>query len=263
MKANTFKKRMEDGKRGVIGWIATPNAFQAEAYASAGWDAVTIDMQHGASDTNDLVSLMQAICLNDVMPMVRVPWNDPAYVMRALDCGAMGIICPMINTVAEAEALVQAGRYPPMGARSNGPFRAAQWAGADYVAKADHEVQLFAMIETKQALGNLDAILKVKGLSGTYVGPSDLSLSYGKPPTLDPSDPEVIAAIETIARKTRAAGLIAGVHTDGPKTAHKRYAQGYHYCTLINDVRLLVTAAQNGIKEMRGEAGRVEGAKTY
>ena len=139
MKTNTFKKRMEDGKRGVIGWISTPNAFQAEAYASAGWDAVTIDMQHGASDTNDLIGLMQAICLNDVMPLVRVPWNDPSYIMRALDCGAMGIICPMVNTVAEAEALVRSGRYPPMGARSNGPFRAAQWAGADYVAKADHE----------------------------------------------------------------------------------------------------------------------------
>lgn len=263
MKQNTFKKHLEAGNRGVIGWIAVPNALQAEAYSSAGFDAVTIDMQHGASDTNDLVSLMQAICLNNVMPMVRVPWNDPAYVMRALDCGAMGIICPMINTVAEAEAFVQAGRYPPMGARSNGPFRAAQWAGADYVANADKEIQLFAMIETREALGNLDAILKVKGLSGTYVGPSDLSLSYGKPPTLDPQDPEVIAAIETIAKKTRAAGLIAGVHTDGPKTAHKRFDQGFHFCTLLNDLRLLVVAAQNGVKEMRGQKGDVAQAKTY
>jgi 4-hydroxy-2-oxoheptanedioate aldolase len=263
MRQNTFKKKLEAGQRGVIGWIATPNAMQAEAYASAGWDAVTIDMQHGGSDTNDLVGLMQAICLNDTMPMVRVPWNDPAYIMRALDIGAMGIICPMINTVAEAKAFVTAGRYPPLGARSNGPFRASTWAGGDYVQKADGEVQLFAMIETREALANLDEILKVPGLSGTYVGPSDLSLSFGKPATLDPSDPEVIAAIESIAKKTRAAGLIAGVHTDRPATAHKRYAQGYHYCTLLNDLRLLVTAAQQGVKDMRGEGGTVEQAKSY
>jgi len=263
MKPNTFKKHMEAGNRGVIGWIAAPNPFLAEVYAAAGWDAVTIDMQHGASDINDLVPLMQAICLNNTMPMVRVPWNAPAYVMRALDAGAMGVICPMINTKAEAEAFVSAGRYPPVGQRSNGPFRAAQWAGSDYVANADKEVLLFAMIETREALKNLDEILKVKGLSGTYVGPSDLSLSYGKPPTLDPSDPEVCEAIATIGKKTRAAGLIAGVHTDSPNTAAKRYAEGYHYCTLLNDVRLLAVAAQQGVKDMRGDGGKVEQAKTY
>ena len=151
----------------------------------------------------------------DATPLVRVPWNDPGHIMRVLDAGAMGIICPMINTKAEAEALVRSGRYPPMGERSFGPFRAAQY-GADYWQKANEEILLFAMVETRQAVNNLEEILSVKGINGVYVGPSDLSLSMGKPPTLDPTDKEVLAAIDIIVKTTRKWGLIAGVHTDGP-----------------------------------------------
>ena len=139
----------------VGGWAGIPNAFSTEIYAAQGWDSVTIDMQHGAPTMNDLVSMLQAVCTSDATPLVRVPWNDPSYIMRALDAGAMGLICPMINTKAEAEAYVRAGRYPPMGERSFGPFRAAQYAGADYWQHANEEVLLFAMIETRQAVSNL------------------------------------------------------------------------------------------------------------
>jgi 4-hydroxy-2-oxoheptanedioate aldolase len=118
------------------------------------------------------------------------------------------------------------------------------------------------MIETRAGLQNLEAILSVKGLDGVYVGPSDLSLAMGKPPTLDPSDGEVVAAIEQIARVTRSKGLIAGVHTDGPATAKKRFEQGYNLTTLMNDARVMTVAATNIVKEARGEAGRVT-AKTY
>ena len=262
MKKNELKKRLAAGVKGVNGWIAVPNSYQAETFASCGWDSVTIDMQHGAPDVNDLVSLLQAIQINDVTAMVRVPWNEPSVIMRALDAGAYGIICPMVNTKAEAEALVSAGRYPPMGARSNGPFRASQYAGGDYQVHANDEIQLFAMIETREALDNLDAILTVKGLDGVYVGPTDLALSLGKPATLDPTDKEVLAAMKTIVDKTRKAGKIAGSHTDGAKTALKRYADGYHFATLFNDIRLLAIAAQNAVREARGE-GKKEGPKSY
>ena len=262
MKANALKKKIADGVNCVGGWVAIPNAFAAEIYASQGWDSVTVDMQHGASDINDVVPLLQAIRSGgDATPLVRVPWNDPAYIMRVLDAGAMGIICPMINTPAEAEALVRAGRYPPMGERSFGPFRAAQY-GADYWQNANGEVLLFAMVETRQAVNNLEAILSVKGIDGVYVGPSDLSLSLGKPPTLDPTDSEVVASIETIATTTRRRGLIAGVHTDQPKTALRRFAQGFQMCTILNDVRLLAVAAQQVVNEVRGK-GPAAKAKTY
>jgi 4-hydroxy-2-oxoheptanedioate aldolase len=149
-----------------------------------------------------------------------------------------------------------------MGTRSMGANRAVQYAGADYWQGANEEVLLFAMIETRDGLKNLDEILSVKGLSGVYVGPSDLSMAHGKPPTLDPSDPEMIEAIKYIAKKTNEKGLIAGVHTDGPKTALTRFEQGYHYCAVLNDVRMLATAASQAIKDIRG-GGKVEQAKTY
>jgi 4-hydroxy-2-oxoheptanedioate aldolase len=167
----------------------------------------------------------------------------------------------MINTRQEAEALVRSGRYPPLGERSFGPFRAAQY-GADYWQKANEEILLFAMIETRQAVNNLEEILSVKGVSGVYVGPSDLSLSLGKPPTLDPSDKEVLAAIDTIVKTTRNKGLIAGVHTDGPATALRRFEAGFQMCTILNDVRLLAVAAANAINEVRGKAPAAK-AKTY
>jgi 4-hydroxy-2-oxoheptanedioate aldolase len=191
-----------------------------------------------------------------------VPWNDPAYIMRVLDAGAYGIVCPMINTGAEAEALVRAGRYPPLGERSFGPFRAAQYGGGDYWQHANDEVLLLAMIETRQAVSNLAEILSVKGLSGVYIGPSDLSLSMERTPTLDPSDEIVLKAMGIILKETRERGLIAGVHTDGPKTALKRFAEGFQMCTVLNDVRLLATAAANAVREARGQ-GTAAAAKTY
>jgi 4-hydroxy-2-oxoheptanedioate aldolase len=262
MKPNALKKLLAEGKTAVNGWVAIPNSYAAEVYAAQGFDSVTLDMQHGAVDINDVVPLLQAIGMSNVTPMARVPWNNPADIMRVLDAGAYGIICPMINTKAEAEALVEAGRYPPMGSRSFGPFRAAQYAGADYWQHANTEVLLLAMIETTQAMKNLDEILSVKGLDGVYVGPSDLSLSMGRTPTLDPTDPEVLAAIKTIACKARARGLIAGVHTDGPKTTARRYAEGYQFCTLLNDVRVMANAAAALVKETKGLAP-AEASKTY
>ena len=175
MKTNDLRRHLAAGKTGVNGWIAVPNSVQAEVYSAQGWDSVTIDMQHGANDINDLIPLLQAIALNNVTSMVRVPWNEPSHIMRVLDAGAMGIICPMINTKDEAEAFVQAGRYPPLGVRSNGPFRASQIYGADYQQHANDEVLLFAMIETRDAMTNLDKIVSVKGLDGVYVGPTDLA----------------------------------------------------------------------------------------
>jgi 4-hydroxy-2-oxoheptanedioate aldolase len=263
MRPNALKKKIADGVRCIGGWATIPSAFSTEIYAAQGWDYVTLDMQHGALDLNDVVPMLQAIGAGgDATPMVRVPWNDPASIMRVLDAGAYGIVCPMINTKAEAEALVRAGRYPPLGERSFGPFRASQYGGPDYWQHANDEVMLLAMIETRQAVSNLPEILSVKGLDGVYIGPSDLSLSMGKTPSLDPGDETVLEAMGIILEETRKRGLVAGVHTDGPKTAHKRFGEGFQFCTLLNDVRLLATAAASVVREARG-LDAAAAAKTY
>lgn len=254
MRKNKLRKAWASGANTINGWLGIPNTFSAEVVANAGFESVTIDMQHGCVPFENVVPMFQAICTTDTVPMIRVPWNEPGIIMRVLDAGAYGVICPMINTVEEAKALVSACRYPPLGGRSNGPFRASIYGGGDYVQHANDEILVFAMIETETAIANLPEILKVEGLDGTYVGPSDLSLSMGEAPSLAPTAEKVIDGIKKIAALTNEAGLIPGIHCDSPDTILTRYGQGYRYATLLNDTRLLAAACQNGVNAVRGEA---------
>jgi len=262
MRKNTVRQIIKDGGRVINGWCAIPDSYAAEVYAHQGWDSVTIDLQHGPVDFTRALPMLQAISTTNAIPLCRVPWNDAAIIMKLLDAGSYGLICPMINTKEEAERFVSFGRYPPIGTRSMGPNRAVQYGGADYWQGANEEVILLAMIETRAGLQNLEEILSVKGLDGVYVGPSDLSMAMGKPPTLDPSDAEVNAAIAHIAKVVRGKSMIAGVHTDSPATAKKRFDQGYNFATLLNDARALAMAANNMVKETRGQAAAAA-AKTY
>lgn len=248
---NALKHLLKSGGRAVNAWCSIPSSYVAEVIAHLGFDAVTIDLQHGTADYAAAFTMLQAISTSPAMPMVRVPWNDPALVMRLLDAGAMGVICPMINTVDDARAFVGACRYPPLGYRSFGPNRAVQYAGPDYWRSANREVLALAMIETRQGVENLDAILAVEGLDGIYVGPGDLSLSFGADPSMRPSDAGVVAAIAHIAQRTIAAGLIPAIHTDGPKTARQRLAEGFRLVTLQSDVRYMVNGAAAALSQMR------------
>ncbi len=248
---NRLKRNLEAGAQAVNAWCSIPSSYVAEVVAHLGFDAVTIDLQHGASDYAAAFTMLQAISTGPAMPMVRVPWNDPALLMKLLDAGAMGVICPMINTAADARAFVGACRYPPMGYRSFGPNRAVQYAGADYWRSANREVLLLAMIETRQGVENLDDILAVEGLDGIYVGPGDLSLSYGADPSMRPTAPDVVAAIARICERTEAAGLIPAIHTDGPETARQRYGQGFRLVTLQSDVRYMVNGATAALSALK------------
>ncbi len=262
MRKNLIKKSLAEGGRVVNGWCSIPSSYSAELMAHQGFDSVTIDLQHGPVDFQVALSMLQAISTTDAVPMARVPWNDPAIIMKLLDAGSYGLICPMINSKAEAEAFVGAARYAPKGFRSFGPNRAVQYGGADYWQHANEEVLLFAMIETTKALSNLDEILSVPGLNGIYIGPADLSLSMGHTPTLAPSEAEVLSAIAKVCERARSKGLIAGVHTDGAATARKRFDEGFQLCTILNDARLLAGAAQAAVRETRGQE-QAQAAKTY
>src|SRR3989442_10912732 len=185
VRENRLKTMWKRGETAVNGWLSIPTAFTAEVMAHQGFDSLTVDMQHAGVDYQTAVSMFQGISTTDVMPFARVPWNDPAYLMKILDAGAYGVICPMINTRAQAEALVAACKYPPRGYRSFGPVRASIYAGSDYVERANDDIVIMPMIETAEALKNLDAILSTPGGDAIYVGPSDLSLTLGCKPRLD------------------------------------------------------------------------------
>ena len=251
MRENRLRTLWKSGGAAVNGWLTVPSSFSAETMAHQGWDTLTIDMQHGMIDDAALVPMLQAISTTDTVPVVRVPWLEPGIVMRALDAGAYGVICPMVNTREDAQKLVAYTHYPPRGTRSFGPLRAVLYAGADYVQHANDTIVTFAMIETAEALDNLDDILSVEGLDAIYIGPSDLSLALGCTPTFDDLEPKAFEAVEHILARAKAHGVVAGIHNGTPEAALKRIAKGFQFVTISSDARLMADGAQQVISAMR------------
>ncbi|MDP3223854.1 MAG: aldolase/citrate lyase family protein [Rubrivivax sp.] len=251
MRPNRLRELWAQDKAAVNGWLAIPNSFSAEVMAHQGWDSLTIDLQHGVIDYAALVPMLQAISTTPTVPVVRVPWLEPGILMKVLDAGAYGVICPMINTREDAQKLVHYTHYVPQGTRSFGPVRASLYGGPDYPEHANKTIVTFAMIETAQALDNLDSILSVEGLDAIYIGPSDLSLSLGCKPVFDDVDPPVKQAIEHIMARCKAHGVVAGVHNGRADVARARVDMGYRFVTLGSDARLLAAGSQELLGAMR------------
>jgi len=255
---NNIKKLLATGKPVMNGWLIIPSGYSAELMALAGYDSVTVDLQHGVQDYHSMVECFQAMQAHPVTPLVRVTWNEPGNLGKALDSGAMGIICPMINTRKDAEAFVSACKYPPLGARSNGPVRASLYGPpGSYQATANDETLCIALIETKTAIENLDAILDVEGLAGAYIGPSDLCFTYGLPPVLDVELPEILKIYEDLIEKCAKRKLFAGIHTGSVAYATRAIGMGFRMTTVLNDARMMAAYARSVVEEMRKVTGRV------
>lgn len=253
MRENRVRSIWREGGAVLNGWLQIPSSFAAEVMAHQGWDSLTIDMQHGPVDYADALAMLQAISSTEVTPLARVPWNEPGIVMKMLDAGCLGIVCPMVNTRDEAERFVGACRYPPLGYRSYGPTRTALYHGPDYAARANESVIAMAMIETAQAMENLDEILRVPGLDAVYIGPSDLSQSLGFPPLADPAEPRIVEAMDAILAACSRRGVVAGLHTASAGYAERMVEKGFRFVTIASDARLLAAAAGRAVAEMRPE----------
>ena len=251
MRENRLRTLWKADRAAVNGWLAIPNSFSAETMAHQGWDTLTIDLQHGVLDYQAMVTMLQAISTTPTVPVVRVPWLEPGIIMKTLDAGAYAVICPMVNTREDAQKLVAWTHYAPRGTRSFGPVRALLYGGADYPQHANDTIVTFAMIETAQALDNLDAIMSVEGLDAVYIGPSDLSLALGCRPVFDDVDPPVAQAIDHILARAKAHGLVAGVHNGRPDVAKARIAKGFRFVTVGSDARILAAGSQEIIGAMR------------
>lgn len=243
MRENTVKSMWARGEVVVNGWLSIPSSFSAEVMAHQGFDSLVVDMQHGVIDYQTAVTMLQAISTTPVIPFARVPWNDPALLMKILDAGVYGVICPMVNTRAQAEALVRACKYPPRGYRSFGPVRASIYAGPDYADHANSDIVVMPMIETAEAVENLDEILSVPGVDAIYVGPADLSLALGCKPRLDQTDPPVVEAQKKIVAACKRHKVVAGIHNATSAYALKMAAEGYRFLTLASDSRFLAARA--------------------
>ena len=252
MRKNKLKEIFKNGKSAINGWLQIPNSFTAELMANQSWDSLTLDMQHGVIDYPDALGMLQAISSTDVVPMVRVNWNEPGQIMKILDAGAYGIICPMVSNKKEAENFIKACMYPPKGFRSYGPIRGLVYGGGDYADKANEEILKFAMIETKESLENLDEIMSTPGLDGIYIGPADLSLALGKKPSFDKpeGDPiyDVIMKILDHAQKNK---LIAGIQNVEPEYAAKMIKKGFQFVTIGSDQRYLTAASKSALGKLK------------
>ena len=248
---NSLIKFWADGKSSVNAWLAINSPVSAEAMAKADWDTVTIDCQHGMVDLGQAMTMIQTVAATGKITMCRVPWNDPVWIMKFLDAGATGIVCPMVNNRAEAEAFVGACRYAPDGYRSWGPVRIPFSSPPKYKVWANKNIATLAMIETQEALDNLDDILSTPGLDAVYVGPSDLAISLGEDPDAMARAPKVVAAIEGILEKAQKHSVIPCIHTGSGKMAKGYLAKGWRLTTIQNDLRLMLAGTAQALAAAR------------
>ena len=216
------------GEAAVNGWLWMPSTVTAEMVARQDYKkSIVVDLQHGLIDYQMALTMIQAIgAASDATVIGRPPWNEPGIIMKLLDAdaGAWGILCPMVNNPADAEALIRACHYAPRGQRSVGPTRAMMVYGPSYIQDANRHVVTLAMIETREALDNVEAIARTPDLSGLYIGPSDLAQSLGYPIQIDPTGADTMAAIERILERRQGRGNQGrhALHDAGLRPQHGR-----------------------------------------
>jgi 4-hydroxy-2-oxoheptanedioate aldolase len=237
-------------------WSTIPDMSVAELIAGLPYDYVVVDLQHGVTTFADLPVMAQSMRAAGNAPLVRVPWKDPAYIMRAIDSGACGVVVPMVSSADEAKAAVSACRFPPVGVRSWGPM----WGyvrsdGALPPAEQDAGVVCIVMIETAEAIENLEAILATDGLDGIYIGPNDLALACGFGRSTYRDEPEVAALIQKIVDACRAAGVPVGLHCSDPEMGRDWIARGVSMVTIAQDTGLLADGALDALRRAHGSEG--------
>jgi 4-hydroxy-2-oxoheptanedioate aldolase len=248
------QERWNDGVTTLGAWMFLREPLVAEAAGDTGYDYVCIDMQHGLADYRDTVAMLQGLSRTAATPIVRVPWNEPAMIGRVLDAGALGVIIPMVNTAAEAAQAVAACRYAPIGKRSLGPIGAMVRHGSSYFRWANDRVACLPMIETIEAVENIDSILEVPGIDAIYVGPADLSLTLGLPPLMDNADPAFQDALTTILAACKRHDVVAGIQASAA-LAETRATQGFQMITVGYDQAPVVAALRADLASSRAAAG--------
>ena len=254
MRKNKLKELFKKNIPIINTWLAIPSSFSAEVMANQGWDSVTIDMQHGLIDYSNAVNMLQAISTTNTIPLARVNWNEPGQIMKILDAGCYGIICPMVSNKEEAERFVQACMYPPRGYRSFGPVRGLIYGGSDYAKHANDEMLKLAMIETKESLDKLDEIMSTPGLDGIYIGPADLSLAIGQEPGFDnPEGTKTYDEILNILKHAKKYKLLAGIHNGSAEYAKLMIDKGFNFVTIGADQRFMSNGAKLEIQKIKGK----------
>jgi 4-hydroxy-2-oxoheptanedioate aldolase len=254
--AFTLARKLHAGETVFSGWCGLPYPLVAETLARDGFAAVTIESQHGLWDVGGILNGVAAIRQGGGAPIVRVPLGDFALVSRALDFGAEGIIAPMINTPADARAFAAAAKFPPLGERSWGPHRAMTLGGvpdmATYLREANDHIITLAMIETRTALQNFDAIIGTAGIDGFFLGPSDLSIALSDGKNVDPLSKEVDAHLDRMIAGAQQAKKIPGAYCHSAERAAALAKRGVKFLAVSSDLSMLRAGAAAALKTLKG-----------
>ncbi len=256
MSIPTLTERWQRGETTLGLWVfggASP--IGVEILGGMGASYVCFDLQHGQMGMDSTVAAICALATSPSAPICRVPWNEPSAITKVLDAGATGVIVPMVNTAADAAAAVASTKYPPMGTRSFGPVRAARLWDGDYRSDANAAVACIPMIETAEAIENLDAIAAVPDIDALYIGPADLALSMGLALADAWTDPTYLAAIDRVRDACAANGLVAGIHADHA-SAPDRLLRGFQMVTVTTDTASLEFGAAAALAAAAPAAGQ-------
>ena len=250
----TLKQRLASGEVLHGTWCGLDHPAAVQILGQAGFDFVSLDMQHSFNTFGSMNVMIDALDKSGSAGMIRVPWNTPDYIMRALDLGAEAVIVPMVNTAEEARRAADACRYAPAGTRSWGPIWSVPRGRLVEHQDGDARAICVVMIETAAGLDNLDAILAVEGVDAVYIGPNDLSLSLGLGRVHYTASEKLRETIISIVRRCRAAGKIVGIDCTGAEQAHYWRDQGCNFTIFASDAGLLYSAAREAARAVKGEA---------
>ena len=255
--ALSLRKTWKEGKPVFGLWAALPTPFSIELMAYPGVGYVCVDQQHGVIDYAVAVDMFRAAEGRGLVPFTRVPANETWMISKSLDAGAQGVIVPLVNTRTEAAAAVAACRYPPKGIRSYGPIRSSVISTARDMATLGDSMLCFVMVETREALDNIEDIASTPGLDGIYVGPADLALGLGLPPDLDKTEPEHVAAVDRILAACKRHGIIAGIQCASGKFGRAYAEKGFGLVTIAKDSAVLQAGTRKEIQVANGGGDEV------
>ncbi len=256
----TMRALWDSGRVTLGGWCVIPSAFSAELMGRSGFDWVCVDTQHGLIGYDQLTLMLQALAITDTPAFVRVPWNTPGDIMKALDAGAQGVIVPMVNSAEEAERVVGACRYPPDGYRSWGPIRAALGVDGYSPQVANRRIVVAVMIETAAGVAAADEIVAVPGVDAVYVGPNDLALTHGHEPSADTFTEEHARLVEDILAACQRHGVVPGIHCGGIETATRWRERGFRMLNVTSDAIFLRTGATGVVKAVKAQPAAAQPA---
>ena len=246
----SLKSLWESGDVTTCAWLGINHSYVAELFARQDFDCIALDLQHNPNEPKDILSMIQAIELAQKPTFIRAASQDGAVLMKALDAGVHGVIVPLINTPEEAAKVVSACLYPPQGSRSFGPYRASMVI-ENYVAQANDQVAIFAMIETAEGLKNLESICQTPGLTGIFIGPADLSFALGLAPKADNEDPKHIETVKHIIAICKKYKLVVGIYSDNPVYGQQAAEWGIQLIVVASDARLITSAATQRISAFK------------